>query len=56
MVYVADETEAEAPALELVYADLEFELQQEKAAEELALWVQQARRRAVVEVMLEPEG
>ena len=56
VVYVADETEAEAPALELVYADLEFELQQEKAAEELALWVQQARRRAVVEVMLAPEG
>ncbi len=57
IVYVAGETEAEAPALDLVYADLEFELQQEKAQEELLLWVQQARRRATVEILLEmPEG
>ena len=53
MVYVADETEASAPPLDLVYLDLELELQQGKADEELTLWVQQARRRAVVEVMLE---
>ena len=53
VVYVAAETEAAAPPLELVYADLELELQQDKAEEELTMWVQQARRRAVVEVMLE---
>ena len=53
IIYVASEAEAEAPAIELVYNDLEYELQQEKANDELLLWVQQARRRAVVEVMIE---
>ncbi|MCP4810622.1 MAG: hypothetical protein GY913_33195 [Proteobacteria bacterium] len=54
LLYVAGENAGEKPDLELVRADLEYELQGVKVEEELALWYAQARRQAAVEIKLEP--
>lgn len=53
VLYVVGETAGDKPDFELVRADLEFELQNVKVEEELALWYAQARRQAAVEIKLE---
>jgi peptidyl-prolyl cis-trans isomerase SurA len=56
IVRVAAVKAGEAPSLEMVRADLEQELLQQKTEQELELWYTQARRQATVDIKLETGG
>lgn len=54
LIKVVSETAGEAPAIELVQADLRNELMYMKMDEEMEVWTAQARRQASVSILLEP--